>query len=92
METTGSEEVRLARVARERAQEELAMKRKRAYQNIFQQGDRVRVRDPARGNWEKQGEITDVISSLDGVVRSVIMRLDSGELLYRHQTYLRHVL
>ena len=37
------EEVRLARVTRENAQNELAVKRKRTDQHLFQLNDRVRV-------------------------------------------------
>ena len=86
------EEVRLARVAHENAENELAVKRKRADQHFFQLNDRVRVRNPASGSWDKQGIISDVISSQDGVVCSFMVKLDSGELLYRHQSYIRHVL
>ena len=86
------EEVRLARVARENAQRHLAMKRKRTDQHIFQLNDRVRVRNPASGSWDKQGIISDVISSQDGVIRSFMVKLDSGELLFRHQSYIHHML
>ena len=85
------EEVRLARVARENAQNDVATKRKRSGQHIFQLHDKVRVRNPASGSWDRQGIITDVISSQDGVIRSFMVKLDTGELLYRHQTYIRHM-
>ena len=53
------------------------MKRKKSGKHIFQLKDKVRIRDPASGVWNKMGIIEDVISSQDGVVRSFMIRLDS---------------
>ena len=80
----------MAQVKREQAQENIVALRKRADKAMFQLGDKVHMRNPGKGKWDKLGIITDVVKSQDDVAHSFLIKIESGEEYYRHQSYIRH--
>ena len=83
---------RAVTTTRKNAQNYFAAKQKRSDHDIFCTGDKVRVRDIAKGSSPKTGTIIDVICSQDGVIRTYLVEMEDGARLYRHQTYIRHIL
>ena len=77
-------ENRMARIKREQAQDDVAALKKRTDASLFQIGDKVRVRSPASGKWDKVGFITDVVKGPDDVARSFLIKLEGGDEHYRH--------
>ena len=67
---------RLCRVHHKEAQNYVAISKKRTDPSLFQVGDKVRVRSPATGKWDKIGSLTELVLGQDDIARSYIIKLE----------------
>ena len=75
---------------RQSKQEAIAKKKGRASKDEFKTGDRVRVRDPKTGKWDKIGTITEE-RDMDGYRNlSFVVEMENGWETICHKAHLWH--
>ena len=90
--TISKAEIRLARIAREQAQNKVSIAKCRTDPIILKVGDQVRVRSPSTGKWQEEGVKISLVLGEDKVALLYLVKFsDQGGQYYRHASYLRHL-